>query len=87
MKKYTLYYMDIFLGTLIINEQKQYAFIPNEEGIQKVKDETVLIVEILYGTNGFVDAIPFFQNRINNMEKNKLESIRYHTDYFILKKA
>lgn len=79
--------MDIFLGTLIINEEKQYAFITNEEGVQKVKDKTVLIVEILYGTNGFVDAIPFFQNRIYNMEKNKLESIRYHTDYFILKKA
>ena len=86
MEKYELYFKDIFLGNLMINEGKYY-FKPNQSGVNQAKEETVLIVEILKGTHGFIDPIPFFKSRIDTMNKLRVKEIRYHTDYFVLKKS
>lgn len=65
----------------------KYYFELNQSGVNQAKEETVLIVEILKGTHGFIDPIPFFKNRIDTMNKLKSNEIQYHTDYFVLKKV
>ena len=88
MEIYELSFQDTFLGTLKIDTGTgKYAFEPDFAGVDAVKEKTVLIVEVERGTNGFVPPIPFFQNRIRNMERTHSEEIRYHTDYFILRKV
>ena len=88
MEIYKLSFQDTFLGTLTVDAVTgRYAFEPDPAGVEAVKDKTVLIVEVERGTNGFVPPIPFFQNRIHNMKRAGLEEIRYHTDYFILRKV
>ena len=85
---YVLHYQDTFLGTLMVDTVTgRHSFEPDFSGVEAVKQETVLIVEILEGTKGFVPPIPFFQNRIWNMKRARLEEIRYHTDYFVLRKV
>lgn len=85
---YVLHYQDTCLGTLTVDTVTgQHSFEPDFSGVEAVKQETVLIVEILEGTKGFVPPIPFFQNRIQNMKRTRLEEIRYHTDYFVLRKV
>ena len=88
MEIYTLSFQDTFLGTLTVDpDTGMYAFEPDSAGVAAVKEKTVLIIEVERGTNGFVPPIPFFQNRIRNMERAQLEEIRYHTDYFLLQKV
>lgn len=87
MEVYALSFQDSFLGTLIVDPiTGKHAFEPDFSGVDAVKQETVLIVEILKGTKGFVPPIPFFQNRIQNMKRTHMEEIRYHTDYFVLRR-
>ena len=87
MDVYKLSFKDTFLGTLRVDTVTgNYSFEPDRKGVDAVKDETVLIVETEKCTNGFVPPIPFFQDRIMNMKRADLEEIRYHTDYFCLKK-
>ena len=88
MEIYRLSFQGTFLGTLTVDTGTGlYAFEPDFAGVDAVKEETVLIVEAERGTNGFVPPIPFFQNRIRNMKRAHLEEIRYHTDYFVLRKV
>lgn len=85
---YELSFQDTLLGILTVDtELNKYAFEPYSPGVDEAKNETVLIVEVEKGTDGFVSPIPFFQNRIENMKRLDLEEIRYHTDYFVLRKA
>lgn len=85
MDTYNLSFQDTFLGTLTVDPATgMHAFAPDFSGVNAVKEQTVLIVEVERGTDGFVPPIPFFQNRIQNMERAHLEEIRYHTDYFLL---
>lgn len=86
-ENYELSFQDIFLGTLVVDTiNGNYAFYPDAAGVDVVKGKTVLIREILEGTGGFVSSIPFFQCRIRDMKRSGLEEMRYHTDYFILRK-
>lgn len=86
MERYKLSFKDTFLGTLKVDAiSGKYAFEPDAEGVNAVREETVLIKEIEKGTNGFVPPIPFFQSRIYHMKRAHLKEIRYHTDYFILR--
>lgn len=88
MVSFILSYKDIFLGTLTVDEiSGKYAFEPDAAGVHIAQEETVLIREIKEGTKGFVPPIPFFQERILNMNRANLEEIRYHTDYFVLQKV
>ncbi len=88
MEIYKLSFQDTFLDTLTVDtDTGKYSFKPDFAGVEAVKEKTVLIVEVERGTNGFVPPIPFFQNRIRNMKRANLEELRYHTDYFILRKV
>ena len=88
MEIYKLSFQDTFLGTLTVDTVTgKYAFEPDFAGVDAVKEKTVLIVEVEKGTKGFVPPIPFFQDRIRNMKRAHLEEIRYHTDYFVLRKV
>ena len=88
MEIYKLSFQNTFLGTLTIyTVTGQYSFEPDFAGVDAVREKTVLIVEVEKGTKGFVPPIPFFQNRIQNMKHANLEEIRYHTDYFVLRKV
>ena len=88
MDTYNLLFQDTFLGTLTVDPATgMHAFAPDFAGVDAVRKENVLIVEVERGTGGFVPPIPFFQNRIRNMERAQLEEIRYHTDYFLLQKV
>lgn len=86
--KYEVFYKEIFIGTLIINEAGLYCYQPDERGVEKTKEETYLDADLINGTNGeFVDPIPFLENRVRNMEKNGLTQINYGTDLFSVIKA
>lgn len=88
MEIYKLSFQNTFLGTLTVDTVTgQYSFEPDFAGVDAVKEKTVLIVEVEKGTKGFVPPIPFFQNHIQNMKHANLEEIRYHTDYFVLRKV
>lgn len=84
--RYKVFFKDTLLGILEVDENNKHKFTTNEEGVNAAKEETVLIVEIVNGTDGFVDPIPFFENRLKNAERLGLDEIRYHTDYFVIKK-
>ena len=85
---YELSFQDILLGTLTVDTVvDKYDFEPYYPGVDAVKYETVLTVEAEKGTDGFVSPIPFFQNRIQNMKRLNTDEIRYHTDYFLLRKV
>lgn len=87
MENYELSFKDTFLGTLTVDAiNGKYAFNPNMAGVDAVKEKTVLIREILEGTDSFRPPIPFFQSRIRDMKRSGLKELRYHTDYFILRK-
>ena len=87
MDMYQLFYREHLIGVLEVNpETNKYKFTTNEEGVKVAKEKTSLIPEMEKGTDGFVDPIPFFANRIMNMERNVLTEINYQTDWFLLKK-
>lgn len=87
MEYYETYYKDVFLGVLIADrELRKHKFIPDAEGVCAACGEVWLIPEISEGTPDFVSEIPFFQNRLMNMQRLGLEEIRYHTDYFVIVK-
>lgn len=88
MELYEVYYKDIFLGILKVDTiADKYEYTPNEKSVQQVKEETWLIREMVEGTDGFVAPIPFFQSRLMNMKRNELSELRYHTDYFVIKRC
>lgn len=88
MEVYEVYYKDVFISLLKVDTTiNKYEYVPNKENVKKVKSEVWLIKEMIDGTEGFVAPIPFFQNRIMNMKRSQLNELRYHTDYFLIKKV
>ena len=87
VEQYNVYWKNEYIGRLIVdNTTGQHSYEPCPEGVEKVKEETVLLVEMVNGTDGFVAPIPFFQNRLQNMKRIGGEEIGYHTDYFVMKR-
>ncbi len=86
MIMYQLFYREHLIGVLEVNPENKHKFTPNEEGVKLAKEITSLTKEMMEGTDGFVEPIPFFQNRLMNMERNGLSEINYQTDYFLLKR-
>ena len=85
---YEVYYKDICLGILKVDTvSNRHAYTPYADAVQQVKEKACLIREMVEGTDGFVAPIPFFQNRLMNMKRNGLSQLRYHTDYFGIKKC
>lgn len=86
MEQYEVYYKDVRIGELFINNEYKYLYKPNLEGVKRVKDEICLLKVMEKGTDEkFVKPIPFFQERIRYMKLWRLSVIGYHTDYFVIK--
>ena len=86
MERYELFYKEVYLGRLTVNEAGLHRFEPEEEGIKAVKDRAPLMRELERGTEGFVSPIPFFQSRLRQMRRWGLNEINYQTDWFLLRK-
>lgn len=87
MMIYQLFYREYLIGTLEVNpDNNMHKFTPDEKGVSEAKKLTSLTKEMVEGTAGFVEPIPFFQNRLMNMNRNGLTEINYQTDFFVLKK-
>ena len=55
MEYYELFFRSTFLGTLTVDPATgMHAFAPDFAGVDAVRKETVLIVEVERGTGGFV---------------------------------
>ena len=87
MEKYEVYYDDVLIGKLFVNDEYKYCYEPDFEGVGKVKDHACLLKVMENGTNGeFGEPIPFFQERLRYMKLWKLGVINYQTDKFAIKK-
>lgn len=82
MKTYKVYWKDILIGTLFVNN-KQHRYIPNFEGIKKLEGVAPLIAQTTrpydWGTE-----IPFFSSRISNCERFGDGDYTSHTDNYKL---
>lgn len=79
--KYQVFYKEIEIGLLEVNENGQHRYTANSEAVESIKNEVPLIPEMLEGTE-WVDPIPFFKERIDNGSRFDLTVIQYHTDLF-----
>lgn len=87
MKKYEIFYRDILIGVLLINQEGLYKYTPNIANTEKVKAEISVITEMLTGTD-WVEPIPFFKNRIDAAKRFSLEDdISTQKDLFRFKKV
>lgn len=87
MEKYEVYYKDVFIGKLFVNDEYKYCYEPVFEGVEKVKDRACLLKVMENGTDGeFGEPIPFFQERLRYMKLWKLGVINYQTDKFAIKR-
>ena len=86
MKKYEVFYKDILIGILSVNEDYKYCYEPFFNAVNELKEKVPLLRVMEEGTAGeFIEPIPFFQERLRYMKLWKLSTIGYHTDYFVIK--
>ena len=78
---YQIFYKEILIGILEVNEQGQYKYTPEVEAVESLKNEVPLIREMTEKSD-WREPIPFFKERIDNASRFNLEIIRYHTDLF-----
>ena len=82
MIEYIILCKNVKIGILQINDRNEYKYIPDENGINIIKDEISLFSFMLNETN-FDKPIPYFQNKINDAKKFSTEDdIISHTDPF-----
>lgn len=82
MIKYIIFYKEIQIGILEINENDQYKYTPDSKGLESVKNEVSLIHEMTEASD-WRNPIPFFKNRIDNAKRfNREKDITTHTDWF-----
>ena len=87
MEKYKVYYSDVLIGKLFVNDEYKYCYEPVFEGVEKVKNKACLLKVMENGTKGeFIEPIPFFQERLRYMKLWKLGVINYQTDKFVISK-
>ncbi len=82
MKKYTIFYNDIKIGLLEINENNQYKYTPDRDGVEKVKDSISIFYEMMVESD-WGKPIPFFENRLKDAERfSQEDEIANQTDPF-----
>lgn len=87
IEEYEVFYKDTLIGILTVDTiEDRYCYEPNNEGVEKVKDTACLLKVMIEGSNGFIEPIPFFQNRLRNMKRAGLRVVNYQTDWFIIRK-
>lgn len=84
--KYTILYNGVEIGVLETNAAGQHKYTPNDEGIERVKNEVSLIREMLVASD-WREPIPFFSERIENAKRFNLDVIGYQTDLFTMVKT
>ena len=79
---YTIFYKETKIGVLEINENGEHRYTPDIKGVESVKNEVMLMHDMLEKTD-WREPIPFFKNRIENAKRFSNESeITSHTDCF-----
>lgn len=72
--KYSVFYKSTKIGTLYINNEGRYKYVPDLDVLEKVKKEVSLIHEMCEETP-WQEPIPFFKNRIVAAKKIGQEDI------------
>lgn len=84
MKKYKIFYKNVKIGVLQINDKGQYKYTPDQVGTEQVKDNISIFYEMLVESD-WRDPIPFFENRIKDAERfDQEKNISNQTDSFKL---
>lgn len=87
MEQYEVFYRDILIGILTVDRSTGlHRYEPEEAGLSAVQGIILLDHDLRTGTPGFVRPIPFFQNRLKNMERFGLREINYQTDFFTIRR-
>lgn len=86
MVHYEVYYKDILIGFLDVDETGRHRYTVNGPGLAAVPKQAPMIPLLEKDTDGYVEPIPFFYTRINNMKRWNLTEINYQTDWYLLKK-
>lgn len=85
--KYEIFYKDILVGVLLINQEGLYKYTPDSANTEKVKAKVSLISEMLTGTD-WCEPIPYFKNRIEAAKRFSLEDdISTQKDLIVFKKV
>ena len=82
MKTYKVYWKDILIGILSVNN-KQHRYIPNFEGIKRLEGKAALISQVTKPYD-WGEEIPFFSSRIRNYKRFGDEDYTSHTDNYKL---
>lgn len=82
MKIYNVFWEDILIGTLSVNNN-QHRYIPNIEGIKKLNGKAPLVASVTKAYD-WGEKIPFFDSRIINCERFGTEDYTYQTDHYRL---
>lgn len=82
MTSYKIFYENIQIGVLQINEKGQHKYLPDKKGTEKVMDNISIFHDLLIESD-WRDPIPFFENRIRDAKKfSKEDYISNQTDPF-----
>lgn len=82
MKIYKVYWEDILIGTLSINNN-MHKYIPNFGGIKSLEGKAPLLSQLTKPYD-WGEPIPFFASRISNCERFGTEDYTYNTDHYKL---
>lgn len=86
MEHYEVYYKDVLIGHLDVDDAGRHCYTVCQEGVEAVRDTVPLMSVMERGTDGYVKPIPFFYTRIGHMKQWNLTEINYQTDWFLLRK-
>lgn len=80
MRKFELYFKNYLIGSIEMNDNS-FLYIPNKEVIEEINDDLLLVFlkeEIDY-------LHPFFESRIENMDKFNMKELKYPNSSYKLK--
>lgn len=80
MRKFELYFKHYLIGSIEMNDNS-FLYIPNKEVIEEINDDLLLVFlkeEIDY-------LHPFFESRIENMDKFNMNELKYPNSSYKLK--
>lgn len=87
VETYDVFYKDVLIGILKVDiTENKHLYEPNYEGVEAVKETACLIRVMIEGTQGFIDTIPFFENRLYNMKRVGRREVNYQTDNFTIRR-
>lgn len=88
MIKYDVYYGETHIGRLYINEEGQYKYVADMDGIKKAEEkEDIVIIADARNDRDWGTPIAFFDNRIETCKKiGETETVRYpNSEYCFIK--